>query len=251
MSSYEGIDRAKRLGFAGPNLALANVVFTGLLTTVLDRLYTTDHRALLLTILRHPVDRAVSTYYYLQNADWELSYQPEWKNITLMQYAMRGDRDLIENNWIVRFLVNKPQLHREPLQQDDLLKAKAILREKVWIGLTSEMDETLDRFGTLLGWNRPPLSGNKWNECLDWMKSRGGGSNRNSHRYGKLEPHRAEYKKLAEINHWDMQLYEYAVQLFHQQGQQHFAHLAQPQQQQQQQQQQQAVSLETVETITA
>ena len=61
MSSYEGIDRAKRLGFAGPNLALANVVFTGLLTTVLDRLYTTDHRALLLTILRHPVDRAVST----------------------------------------------------------------------------------------------------------------------------------------------------------------------------------------------
>ena len=54
-----------------------------------------------------------------------------------MQYAMRGDRGLIENNWIVQFLVHKPQLYREPLHEGDLRKAKAILREKVWIGLAS------------------------------------------------------------------------------------------------------------------
>lgn len=220
-TSFDGINRAERLGFVGDKLQLVDVIFTGILPNVVDKLYTDDHKAVLFTIVRHPVDRAVSTFYYLRKAHWESSYSPEWQNMTIMEYT-KGYK-AIEENWMVRWLSNKPQLHGEQLTEDDLEKAKMVLREQVWVGVIDKMEESMERFGQLFGWNRPPLdqAGN-WDACMDrWV--RGGGSNKNKHR--SFKPDDEEYKALAEINKWDMRLYEYALEIFDSDGKTHFANL--------------------------
>ena len=52
-------------------------------------------------VFRHPVDRAVSMFFYIQIADWEPTYNPELAKMTISEYAVSPN---IENNWMVRTL---------------------------------------------------------------------------------------------------------------------------------------------------
>mmetsp|Transcript_54583 Transcript_54583/g.65816 ORF Transcript_54583/g.65816 Transcript_54583/m.65816 type:complete len:91 (+) Transcript_54583:664-936(+) len=41
----------------------------------------------MLTIIRDPIEQAVSFYYYLGYAEWDRTYNPFFKNISLVEYA--------------------------------------------------------------------------------------------------------------------------------------------------------------------
>ena len=54
-------------------------------------------------MFRHPIDRAVSMFYYIRVADWEPSYKPELQGWKMDQYATS---DIVENNRMTRQLSN-------------------------------------------------------------------------------------------------------------------------------------------------
>jgi len=66
--------------------------------------------------------------------------------MTLEEYA---NSDLVESNLIVRMLTNKAS---GPINPDDLQMAKSILQQKFVVGLSSKMDESLDRIQKYFGW---------------------------------------------------------------------------------------------------
>ena len=58
--------------------------------------------------MRHPVERSISMFHYLQEVYWEPTCRPEFKNWTLLDYVKRSDMD---SDWMVRFLVDKQEIH--------------------------------------------------------------------------------------------------------------------------------------------
>ena len=68
-----GIQRAHTLGFqARPQVA--NVVIAPLILPATEYLFTRENKAMLFALMRHPVDRAISQFYYLQGATWGKYY---------------------------------------------------------------------------------------------------------------------------------------------------------------------------------
>jgi hypothetical protein len=89
----------------------------------------------------------VSKFYYLQIADWERGYRPDWKDLSLMEWIEKAE--LKDDNLIVRKLVDKS--FTEPIDETDLMLAKAILRRRVVVGLMKEMEESVKRFNIVMG----------------------------------------------------------------------------------------------------
>jgi hypothetical protein len=142
-TTIEGIQRAQNMGFA--DAQPASVVITSYLREVTTQLFTPEHPATLFTLLRHPVPRAVSMFYYLQQAYWEKdTYHPEWANMTILEYAKS---EFAEHNWMTQFLVGKPDVTR-----NDLEDAKVIL-SKMYIGILTNLEQSLQRFGEAFGWS--------------------------------------------------------------------------------------------------
>ncbi len=85
-------------------------------------------------------------FYYLQKATWEPTYNPAYKKMTLTQYAMKTGG---ENNYVVRKLVDKT--YRETINDEDLEKAKRIVKEKMIVGIMDEFEESVHRFNAVMG----------------------------------------------------------------------------------------------------
>mmetsp|Transcript_8235 Transcript_8235/g.12657 ORF Transcript_8235/g.12657 Transcript_8235/m.12657 type:complete len:394 (+) Transcript_8235:208-1389(+) len=200
----DGLVRAGNLGLAESNLA--KIVFTSWLEDASESLFDSVNKGRVFTLMRHPVDRAVSEFYYLQDADWEPTYDPKSKGMTIEEYVEHGH---IERNWMVSGLVKNFQ---GEILQADLEEAKQLLREKVLIGLLSNMEESIYRFDRYFGFHN--IERNK--ECFDNI-IHDKGSKTNRHEHPKLEPGSSEWKLLAKVNTFDVQLYEYAVELFEEQ----------------------------------
>lgn len=129
--------------------------------------------------------------------------------MTLLDYI---NSDFVESNWMVRFLVGKPE---GLVDEHDLEEAKAILRDKCWIGLQRRMDESVQRFGQLFGWNQHP----KWQQCIaGFGKKR---SNKNINKKS-VDHDSDEWQLLTQINHLDLKLFSYALNLYNEQGNQFF-----------------------------
>ena len=52
-----------------------------------QELYDEEHKGRSLALFRHPVDRALSMFFYLQAATWERTYRPEWANMTVLEWT--------------------------------------------------------------------------------------------------------------------------------------------------------------------
>ena len=55
-------------------------------------------------LFRHPVSRLVSKFYYLQIADWERGYKPQWKDMSVSYWARHSNND---NEHMVKKLAGK------------------------------------------------------------------------------------------------------------------------------------------------
>lgn len=81
----------------------------------------------------------------------------------------------VENNWMVRFLTNELT---GIVTEEHLDIAKEIVRRKVLVGLTLDMENSFSRFMHYLGWSIDTLSVDQ-QQCLN--KYIGHGTNQNQH----------------------------------------------------------------------
>ena len=205
-TTVAGIQRAKEMGFA--DAGLADAVVTGFLYEAND-LFTPTAKGRMFTVFRHPIERAISMFYYIQVADWEPTYSPELKDWTIEQYA---ESDRIENNWMTRQLSG--QLSGD-LNDDALAVAMEVIRSKFLVGLMTEMDRTMERFEKFFRWKYRVNPENQ-EACRERLMS--GGSNSNSANK-KEQPKEGDiaWEKLMWQNQYDMQLYDFIVELFEEQ----------------------------------
>uniref|UniRef100_A0A7S1BM36 Sulfotransferase domain-containing protein n=2 Tax=Corethron hystrix TaxID=216773 RepID=A0A7S1BM36_9STRA len=191
---------------------------------VSKELFTLERKGWMFTILRDPIQRAVSMFHYLSKADWEVNYRPEWQNWTLMDYVNSNN---CENNYYTRMLTGKNQ-HHILLSQSDVDIAMSVLQKRVLVGLLEHISESVDRFAAYFGWfgsNR--LTSNRGKD----MKTKDKGTkqclyqnllaqprNVNPVKYNQIEENSMEWVALAKKNEFDLQLYKYAQILFQDQG---------------------------------
>ncbi len=187
---------------------IADVIFSPLLhesTRLFDN--ASNHKGRVFCLFRHPLERAVSLFHYLKQASWEPTFSERLKTITTVEeYAVS---EFAENNWMTRFLTNEMsgQLTRAHLEI-----AKEILRRKVFVGLTLDMEASFERFMTFFGWNKQGLT-TVQQKCL--KKYLFNGSNRNNH---LVEEDTIGWKLLKGNNIFDLELYDYVLQLYEEQG---------------------------------
>lgn len=198
-TTVSGIDRAQTMGFT--ESGLARLIVTGEIPNVSRKLLDSEHKGMLFSVFRHPVERAVSLFYYLKDAKWEPTFNKDFRNMTLMEYAQHH----AEKDWMVRTLLGK----NDRLIGYDLNQAKQIISEKMWVGLAFEFDESIDRFGSIFGWNSMP----DWEKCTDAEKLH----KSNSHSHPKLAVNSPEWEELLKHNEYDHKLYLHAVSVFNEQ----------------------------------
>jgi len=157
------------------------------------------------TVFRHPVERAASLFYFIQDTQWR---QPETRNdqfadITIETFYKNG---FAETNWMTRFLTN--ELTKGELTEKDLDVAKEVLRQKCLVGLLEEKGETFERMQKYFGW-RP-----KNEEEQDCLERKLGIAWPMQHRHPAVEEDSRAWKLIRSANKFDMRLYEYAQELF-------------------------------------
>jgi len=207
-TTLNGIVRAKDMDFA--DSGLADIVVTPFIFEVND-LMTPTAKGRLFTVFRHPIERAISMFYYIQIATWEVTYNPEVEFWTIEQYANSG---LVENNWLTRQLSNQPA---GDLTDKNLLIAKNVIRRKFMVGLVSNIEATMDRLEKFFRWTyhvNPPNQ----EICRQALIDRGANSNAQSTK-PKPEPGSDEWKMLEWQNKYDLELYAYIEVLFDEQEQ--------------------------------
>lgn len=215
VTTISGIERAEQQGLV--TMPMLNFIVSGRLIEAADHIFTPNHRGRLFSIFRHPVERMVSMKEYLATAHWERKYNPQLVNMTMEEYIQNTNNPPM-NNPVTRQLVNKQAKHI-PLVPQDLVVAKEILRTKCLVGLVDHLEESVLRFQLFFGWEAKQR---RWNgkeipyeECKqEYLVN---GRNRNPH-YEKLEPNSATWKMLLTFHEFDVALYHYAVELFHEQS---------------------------------
>ena len=205
-STAEGIARAKSLGLAGSEIV--NVVVSTLLHEAAT-LYTPANRGRMFTLIRHPVERAVSLFHFIQDTQWRRrqTYNKDLAELTIDEYFKSG---VAENNWMTRFLTN--ELTKGELSQDDLYRAKEILRRKSLVGLLREKGESFHRFERYFGLEpRDDAVRECQEKKLQWAWP-------NKHRHEEVEEGTPLWDLIMTQNMFDMELYDYAEQLFREQA---------------------------------
>lgn len=220
ISSINGIERALDLGLTTTGTFRSSVECTSdhddgcvdeefIVDTsrIYDALkvFTPSRRARLFMLLRHPVERAISKYFYIKVATWERNYKPQVQNMTLLEYA---DSKLCYNNWVTRRLVNKME---GVLTVDDLKIAKEILRRKTLVLLLEDMDGAVERLRSFFGWNTEPLDQEQQNCLKDFTHDNPINVNNNK---GNVLAGGPEWKAIKEKNLMDIELFFYAKELY-------------------------------------
>jgi hypothetical protein len=205
-STVEGIARARTLGLAASGLA--GVVVSTLLHNAAS-LFTEDNQGRMFTIVRHPVERAVSLFHFVQDTQWRQreSYRKDLAELSIDEYFKSG---LSENNWMTRVLIN--ELTKGELTRDDVNLAKEVMRRKCLIGLLKEKGETFARFERYFGWQ---LKSEEDKDChekkLQWAWPL-------KHRHDEVEESSTMWDIVMAHNDYDMELYDYATVLFQEQA---------------------------------
>jgi len=197
--SLEGINRAYEMGFAGSGLA--DVVVTSYFLQATQSLFNSESKGRAFALLRNPIERAVSMYYY----KIEMGLLDE---VTLEEYA-KGKG--IENNWMTRYLVD----HMEgELSKEDLEQAKVVLKEKFLIGFLDDLDESMARFMKYNGWgvNEDDIKQMNQENCIKLLAE--SGTNKNEVGYSMPKKGTQAYALITWQTQFDLKLYEFAKDIF-------------------------------------
>lgn len=201
-----GIQYAKELDLV--QSGISDVISTPLLHDVVRDLFDASHKGRAFVVLRNPIDRAMATYHYLTTGrfhgpDGETLDQLSSK--TLLEYAKS---EFCDDNWLTRTLVNKPE---GMLGKKDLNLAKDILRRKAIVGLYSDLATSLQHFVGVFGWDAP----SSWNSCATDLIDRAYA--REQEGFPRLDTDEPAFAQIQKKNKFDLELYDFAVQLRYQQ----------------------------------
>ena len=224
VTTYDGILSANNRGFATSNLA--DVIFTPLFLEGAEYLLNNNsNRGRMFTLFRHPIDRVVSIFYYLKTATWEPTFNKLFEQWTIDEYVKS---QYVESNWMVRSLIGQMT---GPLSPGALDTAKEVLRRKCLVGFMSKMEESIIRFHKYFkfGMHHDDAlqcaiqtfvkDGGSKQVIHSEYAVQGGSTASNKSKYPKLNDENSEtYIILAATNSLDIQLYEYAIELFDEQG---------------------------------
>ena len=157
------------------------------------------------TVLRNPVDRAVSIFHYLQ------STTEEWRDAPIDAYAKSIE---CESNWMVRELNGKR--NGGVLNPQDLQRAKDFIRDYCVIGLEDQLRESIERFDRAFGWHSTDFDpDNGSSDCVDHILRNAVVDIPSFEPYGEDS---YAYNLLLDNNLYDMDLFRYATQLFQERG---------------------------------
>ena len=173
-----------------------------------EHLFDAQHKGRMMALFRHPVDRLVSKFYYLQTATWEKTYKPQWKNMSILEWAKRNK----ENNVLVKNLAGLG--FHDTATEVELRVAMRTIEKRFVVGLTDRMQESIRRFNIVMNVD---LTKPRNQKCMQRFFGHGNlKTNSNSH--PKLEPGSPAWDVLAQENALDIQLYEHILLLFDQQS---------------------------------
>ena len=207
-SSLPGISRSMEMNllnfYPHPFILTSSRVYDAL------PILTPQRKGRLFLLMRHPVERAISKFYYTKIATWEnLPYQSVVANMTLAEYA---NSKYCQNNWMTRRLVNK--MKGEEITWDDLEMAKLILRTKALILLLEDIENSVHRMREYFQWN---IDDSEQNECLhNFLHTDPVNANNWKQQYN--EPTKDEWLMLRAQNEFDVHLMAYAKILYKEQG---------------------------------
>jgi len=214
VSTPVGLEHAGRHNLAASRLA--DIVSSAYVSEASSRLFSKRYKGKMFALFRHPIDRLVSKFYYLQTAKHERSYNPLLARLTIEQYASRPE--YVGGNWMTRMLIGKPI---DPLTPKDLEEAKEIIRTKCLVGLTSEMDESLNRFEAYFGWTlkdgvRGDLhqTGEQCKHSFFYPDKDEHGIKFNTHKHPKIHPGDRAWNLLAKAAEYDMNLYQTVLEVY-------------------------------------
>lgn len=216
-TSRNGILRAKNMGLVSSTDPAVDIVVSGEINYAAQNLFDEGHKGRVVAMFRHPVERAISMFYYLRKADWETSYHEDWNDVTILDWA---NSDEGEHSWVVRKLVGKEK-SSFTLTAEDLEVAKEILRTKVLIGLKDRFLPSIKRFNTYLGIDDSSANAQ---ECLVEFGGRPKEGDLESEKKHNADTHPMVprggkvWNALAKKNDMDVLLYEYAEALYEEQG---------------------------------
>ena len=204
-----GIVRAKKMGLVQSHTT--DLIFTMEPAYAGEQLFDPQNKGRIMALFRNPVDRLVSKFYYLQTATWERTYKPEWKDLTIVEWAELPSED---ENFMVRKLSGKR--FNEPVNEMDLILAKEFLRQRVVVGLMGEMTESFRRFNIAMNVD---VNDDRNHRCVEeYFGNKNTDSGvKNSNKHPKVTEGSPEWRALAKKNHLDMILYAYAERLFEEQ----------------------------------
>lgn len=232
VTSREGILRAKEMGLAASGKS--DLIVTTEPSFAGEHLINEVNKGRFFGMFRHPVERAISKFYFLQKATWERTYRPEWKGVSIEEWAstVKGNRD---NNFLVRKLNGKN--FNDTVGETDLQVAKDLLGHKFIVGLMTDMEESVRRFNVILGLDEGGTDEGKAERVYGCMLDFFGPKSppkspkdeemyKKVHKFKQLANDHPKVKKDGEVwkileqrNSLDMQLYAHAVQLFKDQEQ--------------------------------
>ena len=120
------------------------------------------------TVLRDPVERVISEYYYMKHKGMYYQDLIQNQNLSLEEYVSHPEIYYL-NNLQTRLISGVSYQSGEEVTEDMYQKALENLRKFKAVGLTEQMGSTLALFYILLGWKRLPYyqQSNRNNERPD------------------------------------------------------------------------------------
>eukprot|EP00581_Thalassiosira_minuscula_P018554 CAMPEP_0183731874 /NCGR_PEP_ID=MMETSP0737-20130205/36703_1 /TAXON_ID=385413 /ORGANISM="Thalassiosira miniscula, Strain CCMP1093" /LENGTH=352 /DNA_ID=CAMNT_0025964719 /DNA_START=314 /DNA_END=1372 /DNA_ORIENTATION=- len=204
VNSYpEDIMKAKNMGLvsSAPDIMISS----SNPSMVVENLFGSSQKTRALAMFRHPVERLISKFYYLQTATWERSYRPEWKDMDVHEWAKTSG----DNDHMMKKLAGKERVNKK-----DLELAKNTIKMRFVVGLMHEMEDSVKRFNVVMGINEKSCA--RSNICMDTFFG-AHLEKKNSNPHPKVERDSPAWQLLAEKNRFDIELYDYVLQLYEEQ----------------------------------
>ena len=190
----ESFEKREEIFDSGINLIVSNYFLAG------AALFTDDHKGRAFTILRHPIEIAQSLFHYRKKARWERSWRKDWNKISFADYAKSN---AYMGNWVVHQLTGT--MPWVELTDAHLEQAKNLLKNKIFVGIADQMDETVRQLREYFGWEeKEPFC------AFNFLHSNP--SNTNPH--PMIKRGSETWKLVAEKEKYDLALYHFALELF-------------------------------------
>ena len=157
-------------------------------------LFNEGHYGKSFTMLRHPVELATSLFYQRRK------FIAAWSKLTFHDYVSSEN---YLDSWMTRQLTGT--MPWVPLDETHLEQAKLVLKNKIFVGVLVEMDETLRQLKAHFGWEE------KVPDCEQSHLQVNASANEHPPPPARGGP---TWKVIIEKEKWDMALYYYGLELF-------------------------------------